>query len=142
MIGSAGDVLLDGTIRAHELLAERTERANDLIATRVTQMKTVIESSEGALDRAAGQASEHLAGRVAQLQAIMETAEGKLTAASASLEKQTGDFRVFGRNRLAGTLTTSPSNSTSTPSRSNRWPMPPWRAPNSCLAATNVTARR
>jgi hypothetical protein len=93
-IGSAGDVLLDGTIRAHELLAERTERANDLMATRVTQMKTVIESSEGALDRAAGQASEHLAGRVAQLQAIMETAEGKLNAASHTLEQQTGAFRA------------------------------------------------
>ena len=93
-IGSAGDVLMDGTIRAHELLAERTERANDLIATRVTQMKAVIESSEGALDRAAGQASEHLAGRVAQLQAIMETAEGKLNAASATMEKQTSEFRA------------------------------------------------
>ena len=136
------EAVLEKQISSLDDAGARAQVRSDTIAARLNQESTRIETLGDHLTEAAGRAGETVAGRAAQLKATMELAEGTLENGGPVAGCAGGRFPR--RHHHGGGIRRWKPPSRWKPRRaaSRTWPMPPWRAPNSCWRGMKSIAPR
>jgi hypothetical protein len=88
------ETALENQIAALDEAGARAQVRTQDIAARLTQESTRLEQVSDSMADAAGRAGETMAGRTAQLKSTIETAEGALKMAAQSLDVQAAGFRA------------------------------------------------